>query len=207
MKRILIAASLGLAMTGCDGDIIKSMARAVLADEINQNQQQVAQQQVQQQPVATDPNAQLQPVQPVTTAPVQPTTQAQQPVQQPVQQPATVQVQTVPAQQQQPATIVVKAEQPQKTVVVKQEKKSNFAPTHYIETQSDGYVFMRSQPDASAKKIVKLNDYTEVQLINCTSDYTVRTDRAAEGDEGVWCKVRNQKGTTGYVFSAYLHNL
>ncbi len=203
MKRVLIAASLGLALTGCDGDIIKSMARAVLADEINQNQQQVAQQQV-QQPVATDPNAQLQPVQPVTTTPVQPTTQAQQPVQQPVQQPA--QVQTAPIQQ--PTTIIVQADQPQpqQTVkVVKQARPVNFVPTHYIMTNSDGYVFMRSQPDASAKKTTKLFDGTYVQQLSCTSDYTTRTDEASAGDEGFWCKVRTQNGSTGYVFSAYLY--
>lgn len=170
MKRILIVASLSLAATGCDGDILKRIARAILEDEQPQQTQVVVQQPAQQQPVEV------------------------------VQQPA----------QQHPTTIVVQTEtpQPQQQVqVVQQAKPQQTAnATHYIQTKSDGYVYMRSQPETNAKRIKKLNDGTRVRMINCNTDYTVRTDAADYGQDGYWCKV-SANGTTGYVFSAYLYDL
>ena len=51
MKHLVPVIGLSLVLTGCDGDIIKSMARAVLADEINQEQTQAQTGAVELQPV------------------------------------------------------------------------------------------------------------------------------------------------------------
>lgn len=54
MKYLLPTFGLSLALVGCDGDIVKSVARAVLADEIKQEQQ-----------APTGAAVELQPVQPI----------------------------------------------------------------------------------------------------------------------------------------------
>lgn len=76
------------------------------------------------------------------------------------------------------------------------------AETAYIVTKHDGYVYMRNAPQASAKKILKLRDYTPVRVLSCGS-HVQRLDYAAYGDIGSWCKVAYGK-KVGYVFSAYL---
>ncbi len=187
MKRVLIAASLGLTLTGCDGDIIKSMARAVLADEINQSQQQAPQQQV-QQPAATDPNAQLQPVQqPVAQQPV-----AQQPVAaapaQPVQQ-AAPQQKTVAA----PAPVRKTAPQP----------TYSETPVHLpatVVTRHGSNVMVRSTPSRNGAKKGYL--YTSEQI------YVIAETNKCETINGIyncWVKVQDVTGLTGYSFGGYLN--
>lgn len=193
MKRVLIAASLSLAMTGCDGDIIKSMARAVLADEINQNQQQAPQQQA-QQPVATDPNAQLQPVQPV------------QPVQQPVAQQPVAQQPVAAA----PAQPVQQAAPQQKTVAAPAPVRKTAPQPAYSETpvhlpatvvtRHGSNVMVRRSPSRSGAKVGYL--YTTEQI------YVIAETNKCETINGIyncWVKVQDATGLTGYSFGGYLN--
>lgn len=80
-------------------------------------------------------------------------------------------------------------------------KDYNLGSMAEIVTESDGYVFMRSAPNSSAKKILKLNDYTTVKVHSCSGKKIYRSDQDITGN---WCKV-SAKGKTGYVFSAYLN--
>lgn len=168
-------AVVSLALVGCGetGDkALKGAARAILEDEQPQQAQPI------QQPQQMQPAQQPQQVQVQSTQPVAQEIQVVEVVEQPVQ--------------------VV-----QKPVPVKQvQQKVQIIYQGHIMTQSDGYVYMRNSPKASAKKIKKLPDYTPVNVISC-GNMTTRWDPAARGDTGSWCKVISG-GTTGYVFDAYI---
>ncbi|OOS07276.1 SH3 domain-containing protein [Moraxella cuniculi DSM 21768] len=73
----------------------------------------------------------------------------------------------------------------------------------YIQTKTDGYVYMRNAPHPNATRIQRLNDYTDVQVLSCEGRTVRRTDVAAHGQKGKWCRV-SANGRTGYVFSPYL---
>lgn len=114
-------------------------------------------------------------------------------------QQAQPQVQPIIIQQPTPKPIVVEQTSPQPIVVEKQTKNR-----HYIMTQNDGYVFMRSEPYAEARKILKLEDNTPVNVIEC-SQLEYRSD-VNVGNTGSWCKVE-AKGQIGYVFDSYMKPL
>lgn len=171
MKHLVPVIGLSLVLTGCDGDMIKRVARAILADEEPQQAQVIEQPQELQHVIVQSPNN------------------------------------TTPTQQQQPTTIVVQSDSTQRQAATSQPAAGRQSgATHYIQTETDGYVYMRSGPDAKSKKIKKLVDGTRVRQIHCDTDYTVRTDSAAYYQDGYWCKV-NANGATGYVFSAYMYEL
>lgn len=73
----------------------------------------------------------------------------------------------------------------------------------YVQTDTDGYIFMRNAPRTNAKKIAKLIDGTPVTIISCPGSTVLRKDKAAYNELGKWCKV-SANGYIGYVFDRYL---
>lgn len=74
----------------------------------------------------------------------------------------------------------------------------------YIMTQTDGYVYLRNTPNASGRKLRKLDDYTLVAVRECLG-YEYRDD-VTSGNEGSWCRVQTEDGLTGYVFNSYIRS-
>ncbi|USZ14507.1 SH3 domain-containing protein [Moraxella sp. FZLJ2107] len=180
MKRIFMIAGVSLALTGCDGDIIKSIARAILADEQPQQQAQVAQQPQAVQPVIVqDPNAQVQAQQPVEVV--------QQPqVAAPVQAAPKQKTTATPA----PAR---KAAQPAYS-----ETPVNLPAT--VITRHGSNVMVRRSPSRSAGKVGYL--YTTEQI------YVIAETNKCETINGIyncWVKVQDATGLTGYSFGGYLN--
>ena len=95
----------------------------------------------------------------------------------------------------------IKAGVPSQRATPKPRPKPESKPKHYIMTQEDGHVYMRSEPYADAKKTTKLEDHTPVTILKCgEDDYR---DDVTSGNHGKWCQVR-AKGKTGYVYNSYI---
>lgn len=188
---------LSFGLVGCD-DLIKGVARTIVENDEKQKAQQ---------------NQAQPPAQPVQMYAVEPVPQ-QVPQQIPQQQIPQQQVPQYDYQQQVQAQIqptAVPQAQPQYQAVnnvelpPKHQSQKTYQYARVI-TKYDGFVYMRSSPNSSAKKILKLNDNSIVKLLDCTGNYTTRSDYDAYGDSGIWCKV-SAANKTGYVFSAYLYNI